>query len=295
MEYGILAQDLSPIGMNQKPITCLNCETVFTGKFCPNCAQRASTDRLNFRKVFSAEYLSDYLNLDQGILHTMWDLAHRPGHLVNDYLAGKRRRYFNFVGFLLIMLAIEAVLYSLATNTPSQMLYESIATQLEQQFPAAREWLSVEDIEKMLASQKFIFLVIVPLAASINWLVFRRMKYNLMEHAVAITFMLAMNTMLGFALLLFGMIPVPFETYSMVYGVFTVFVMVMGFVLFWQFSAPGNYTLGGRIWRVLLAYLSVTLVLGLSLQLVIGIYSGYRNAKAGNTDQMKMELFDQDR
>jgi hypothetical protein len=69
----------------------------------------------------------------------------------------------------------------------------------------------------------------------------------------------------------------------------------MGFVLFWQFSAPGNYTLGGRIWRVLLAYLSVTLVLGLSLQLVIGIYSGYRNAKAGNTDQMKMELFDQDR
>ncbi|MTB51415.1 DUF3667 domain-containing protein [Lewinella sp. W8] len=278
--------------MAQEPITCLNCETVFSGKFCPNCAQRASTDRLNFRRVFSAEYLSDYLNLDRGILHTMWDLAHRPGHMINDYLAGKRRRYFNFVGFLLIMLAVEAVLYSVATNTPSQMLYETFASQLEQQFPTARDWLSLEDIEKMLASQKFIFLVIVPLAAYINRLVFRRMKYNLMEHSVAITFMLAMNTMFGFALLLFGMIPVPFETYSSVYGVFTVFVMIMGFVLFWQFSAPGNYTVGGRIWRVLLAYLSVTFVLGLSLQLVIGIYSGYRHAKAGDADEIKKELFE---
>lgn len=274
----------------QDTITCLNCETTFSGTFCPNCAQRASTGRLNFRKVFSSEYLAEYLNLDRGILHTMWDLAHRPGHMINDYLAGKRRRYFNFVGFLLIMLAVEALLSSLAINTPAQILYESTASQLEVQFPQVREWLSVEDIEKMLASQKFIFLIIIPFTALFNKLIFRRMQYNLMEHAVAITFMLAMNTMFGFLLLLFGMIPVPFSTFSTVYFVVSIFILFMGLVLFWQFSAPGNYSRGGRIWRTLAAYGVVALVLGLSLQMVIGLYAGYRNAKQGNTDQI--ELFE---
>lgn len=244
------------------------------------------------KQVFSRDFIEEHLNLDRGILHTMRDLCYRPGHMVNDYLAGKRRSYFNFVGFLLIMLAVEAVISSFTINSAAQLMYSNIAAQLEQSIPNAREWLKIEDVEKMLASQKFIFLLVIPIAASLNWLIFRRMKYNVLEHSVAITFLLAMNTMFGFLLGILGCFPIDFSIFSSIYVVFSLFVLAMGLVLFWQFSKPGNYSIGGRLWRVLLAFGLVSFVLALSLQLAIGIFAGYRNADQGTAD--RIELFNEE-
>ncbi|WP_273443935.1 DUF3667 domain-containing protein [Neolewinella agarilytica] len=126
---------------------CLNCQTAFSGHFCPNCGQKASTRRYSWSYVFSKDFLSDIFNFDRGFLHTLRDLSYRPGHLVNDYLQGKRKTYFNAVGFLLIVLAIEALLWSLSQNSVAELMLDNFNAQLRDQPDPG---ITLEDVEIML-------------------------------------------------------------------------------------------------------------------------------------------------
>lgn len=201
--------------------------------------------------------------------------------MINDFLDGKRKRYFNFVGFLLVMLGAEALLQLFTTNSAAMMMYESVATGIEQNFPKARDFLKVEDVEKMLASQKFIFIFIIPILALINKLIFRRLGYNLMEHIVVVSFLLAMNTLLGLPLGILGIPTMPFSIFSIIYMASSFIIMGLGLRLLWQFSKRAEYSKLGRAWRVVVSLASVSFVMALALELIIGIYAGMRMAEQG--------------
>jgi len=87
---------------------CPNCMTVLPGeaKFCPSCGQK----RIH-AKDFSvihliAESVGDFFHFDSKFIGTLRPLLTRPGFLTNEYLAGKRARYFQpfklflFISFL---------------------------------------------------------------------------------------------------------------------------------------------------------------------------------------------------
>ncbi|SEP56689.1 DUF3667 domain-containing protein [Neolewinella agarilytica] len=255
--------------------TCLNCQTAFSGHFCPNCGQKASTRRYSWSYVFSKDFLSDIFNFDRGFLHTLRDLSYRPGHLVNDYLQGKRKTYFNAVGFLLIVLAIEALLWSLSQNSVAELMLDNFNAQLRDQPDPG---ITLEDVEIMLRNQKIIFLLTVPLAAFFSWLVLKRLLYNFLEHCIAIIFLLAMNTMLGFSAGLLGLLPISMDTFKLIYAPISLIVIAFDFLLIWQFSQKADYSLGGRIWRTALTFILVITVIAGSLQFAMGISKGYRDA-----------------
>jgi len=254
---------------------CLNCQTEFSGHFCPNCGQKASTRRYSWSYVFSKDFLSDIFNFDRGFLHTLKDLSYRPGHLINDYLQGKRKTYFNAVGFLLVVLAIEALLWSMAHNSVAEVMLDNIQAQVGREAAAG---ISLGDVESILRNQKAIFLLAVPLAAFFSWLILKRMQYNFLEHCIAIIFLLAMNTMLGFVAGLLGILPISMDIFKVFYVPFSYVVIAFDLLLIWQFSQKADYSLGGRIWRTLLTFILVITIIGGSLQFAIGISKGYRDA-----------------
>lgn len=261
------------------PTTCLNCATEFTGDFCPNCAQRASTRRFELKDLVSKNFLSETFNLDRGFLHTCLQMLYRPGHLVREYLAGQRKEYFNFIGFLLILLTVEAVLWEYAHNSVAAILLETMQQQLTKSNPETASMLTLQDIETVLRNQKLAFLLIVPLSAVGSWLIFRRTGFNYMENIVAVTFLLAMNTLLGLTVGLIGLLPLEPSVFKIFYYLVSVVVFGYGLVFFWQFSQPGRYTRGGRIWRTLVSYVVVLLVLSFSQQFFMSILAGARAAK----------------
>lgn len=258
---------------------CLNCDQPLSGKFCPSCGQRASTQRFTFKRIFSAEFLSDTFNLNQGLFLTLRDLVWRPGYMVRDYLGGQRKKYFNFIALLLILLAVEALLWAYAENSVIEVLRDRIVEQMSAQNPELAGRLRLEDIERALSNQKLIFILAVPIAALFTWLIFKRLKYNFAEHCVIIVFMLAMNTLLGISIGLIGLLPITFETFTAIYSSVSFIVIAFDLLLFWQISQKVSYTIFGRIWRVVLACLAAIMVIGLSLQFSIGIFSGTRQAK----------------
>lgn len=269
-----------------EPINCLNCDTSFSGNFCPNCGQKASTRRYSWSYVFSKDFLTDIFNFDSGFLLMAKQLFYRPGHVVNEYLQGKRKTYFNAIGFLLILLTIEAILWSMAQNSVAEILTDNVRQQLAQAQPDLAMVLSVEDVEGMLRNQKIIFLLAVPLAGFFSWLIFRRLNYNYLEHNIMVILLLAMNTLIGLGIGLVGLLPISMGVFKTIYYSFSAIVLVYDFILIWQFSKRANYQRGGRIWRSLLTLICVTGIIGITLNIAIGFFQGNRTA----ADQDKMEL-----
>lgn len=249
--------------------TCLNCQHPLAGDFCSGCGQRASTERFTRSYLFSREFLSGTFNLDRGFFHTCLNLCYRPGHMVREYLEGKRKEYFNFIAFLLLMLAIEALLWSWGHNSSAQLMQRQINDQLAVSNPDSTVTLSVADVQSVLANQKLLFIAAIPTAAVIPRLVFKRSGYNYLEHIVVVCFFLAMNTLLGVSLGLLGILPLDFDIYSTIYLVAANIIMLFDFILYWQLFKPVEYTLWGRLWRTLVGGFSVIFIIGVALRLAI--------------------------
>ena len=79
--------------MSQEEHECLNCHDHYTGNFCPRCGQAASTDRFSM-KVAAENFAEAYGMGERGMFRTILDLILRPGHLILDYLRGRRASYF---------------------------------------------------------------------------------------------------------------------------------------------------------------------------------------------------------
>lgn len=87
---------------------CNNCGNEFQGNFCPICSQKAGMGRIGWRSV--QQGIMDIWGLGtRSLLYSIWQLLWRPGHLISDYIDGKRQVSFPPVK----MLFIVAVIYSM--------------------------------------------------------------------------------------------------------------------------------------------------------------------------------------
>ena len=87
---------------------CNNCHHDFTGNFCPVCSQKAGMGRIGWSSV--RQGVMDIWGLGtRSLLYTIWQLLMRPGHIIGDYIDGKRQVSFPPVK----MLFIVAVIYSM--------------------------------------------------------------------------------------------------------------------------------------------------------------------------------------
>ena len=90
-------------------VVCKNCETTFTGHYCPNCGQSVR----DFDRPFSFilyNFVGDFFSFDTRFFKSLLALVVRPGFLTKEYFEGRRVRYappfriFIFVSFVLFLL-----------------------------------------------------------------------------------------------------------------------------------------------------------------------------------------------
>src|SRR5688572_10457773 len=83
-------------------MNCKNCDSPLDGNFCANCGQKSEIHRVTF-KHFLHEFFHAFTHTDKGILLLMKELITRPGYVAQEYLDGKRKKYFNPLTFLIIL------------------------------------------------------------------------------------------------------------------------------------------------------------------------------------------------
>jgi hypothetical protein len=70
-------------------IDCKNCETVFEGRFCPQCGQKATTGRLTVGHVLEEGWHS-VTHTDKSFLSLLGAMIRQPGLVINEFITGKR-------------------------------------------------------------------------------------------------------------------------------------------------------------------------------------------------------------
>ena len=114
-----------------KTTKCLNCDTEFEGKFCPECGQSAETGRFTFKFIWE-NLIAAILGRDGGIWFTLKNLFTRPGAMIVEILNGKRRKYFSPFPMLVFSLTIYLLIASVSGSRDEYNISEKdITAELE--------------------------------------------------------------------------------------------------------------------------------------------------------------------
>ena len=87
---------------------CSNCGAARTGTYCASCGQKFHERPLTVRRLVR-DVVERVFDLDQGLLHTFWQLVIHPGTVARRYVEGLRKPYVNPIAYLVICVAVTIV------------------------------------------------------------------------------------------------------------------------------------------------------------------------------------------
>lgn len=188
------------------------------GPYCAQCGQKQQ-ERLTLKVILRSAYES-ITNLERGFGHTVLTLLARPGKVAEDYLAGKRKAYFPPVRYLIIMIALSALVLIYSGYYDEQ--YEAMKQWQEQQLSVTgdqqkTEIYTEEQQQRQARIQEFtknylnlISLLSYPFLGLVSFWAFRKRKYNYAEHLVICAYWGAQSALYAMiVLLLLLLLPVP--------------------------------------------------------------------------------------
>ena len=201
-------------------VACKNCNSLFEGKYCPQCGQAASTRRIN-ALYFLHDIPHSILHVDKGFPYTFYQLVKRPAGALNEYLAGRRVSYDRPFSYVIIMSAISVLIVSRIRNY-IENLQQHAGAQLH---PAS-----------FLSHYQAVFIfLMIPLAAAITWLVFRKGKYNFWEHILINTYLGAQLNVLLVLINVFSL----FKYLITGSGSYSITVFITGFMIYYALTFTG--------------------------------------------------------
>ena len=216
------------------PARCLNCGHALPppGAFCPRCGQPPA-HRLSTAHV-AHELLHVFTHADKGILAYLPALLLRPGRLVADYRAGRRKRYFNPFQFLLLSAALATLLVN------QWHLFDDLATlqNLNPNLTPAELARAHAFYHGLSHYYNLVLLLLIPFNALLARLVYRRQGVNYAEAFFMNVVSSSANTL--YSLLLFVGLGLAHRSVAQLNVVQT------AVVVFTYFSAIGHTALGLR-------------------------------------------------
>ena len=188
----------------KKTTKCLNCNTEFVGKFCPECGQRADTGRFTVSFIFK-NFIQGILSNDGGVWFTLKNLFTRPGQMMVDIINGKRKSYFSPFPMLFLTLSLYVVIFTFtgSKKTDFDSLFdddETIEAEVNDKNLTEEQVLAEKTKVFVIKSLKFyrrnytaFFILTIPiylLSARISFGKKNRKKYNWGEYCIPIVYSL---------------------------------------------------------------------------------------------------------
>lgn len=181
---------------------CANCGRAIDGadqKFCPACGQPTPAHRIDWH-FLGHELEHSVLHMDRGILYSIKHLMFRPGHLMRDYIEGRRENQVKPLLLLMIMAAAMVFLakyflegdlvgsiMSVGRASASGDAHNSLDTaRMSNALAAVKHWMN--------ANYTATTLLLLPFEAMAFKLAFRRVgSLNYPEWLVIATFLTAQS------------------------------------------------------------------------------------------------------
>ncbi|MET0298138.1 MAG: DUF3667 domain-containing protein [Flavitalea sp.] len=228
--------------------SCLNCNTTLDqmARFCPSCGQKTDTHRLTFKHIIH-DFFHAFTHADKSIFGLLRDLAIKPGIVAKEYIAGKRKKYFNPFTFFLILAGLFVVSnkYFTSESTPPKP-DEAVLARMPTQ--AARDQYMLfftrgAEINGFLSRHSnVVSMFAVPVFGFITWLFLRRNKYNFAENITANLMFVSFSNII-FTVLIYPLLGQVRGNAGATYTILTVGIILQMIYLSWcyfQFQPVGG-------------------------------------------------------
>ncbi len=163
------------------PASCANCGTAVDLHYCPKCGQKHAPGRLHMDHLLS-EFAHNYLGTDSGFFFTLREMIVRPGHAVNEFLAGKRKPYLKPVQFYLLMLTLFFLVSELLNVNPVEMgsqVNRDLGIQPSTELTSKKRYQ--QTMEVLSTNMKVIFSMLLLVLALTMKLLYRKKPYTFTE------------------------------------------------------------------------------------------------------------------
>lgn len=205
--------------------TCKNCANTFEGNYCPNCSQKADTHRFTIKHL-AHEFFHAFTHADKGVIFLGKELFIRPGKVAREFNEGKRKKYFNPITYLLLVMALQIYL-SKKTDINTYYVNQITADQKLSKPEQKQDYQNFMDVmatvqENVQEHGKLMNFLFIPILAVFTWMMFRKSEFNYAE-----TLVLSVMYM-GHILLLYILVCIiPFVLYPESVGLTTTLYMVL--------------------------------------------------------------------
>tara|TARA_R110001632_G_scaffold6324_1_gene25716 strand:+ start:55076 stop:55957 length:882 start_codon:yes stop_codon:yes gene_type:complete len=253
---------------------CKNCKNSLRDidGFCSSCGARIIDERISLRFLFN-EFLDKVLSVDNKLLKTFLHLFKKPEVVIDGFINGVRKKYYNPVSYLLVSITLSGIyLYFL-----KDVAFEAIGASSDPNNPFANEEF-MKNIFNFTADYQALFTVAnIPVYGFISWLVFfNKKKYNFYEHLIIYLYAASQTAVLSF------LIVVPFyfidkEISGILTLVMSVFTLVyFAYVLVRLFKLTFFQLIIKTIYFTFLSII-ILLFIGILMNVVMMMYMGPEN------------------
>ena len=177
--------------------TCINCNTVFEGKYCNNCGQKNYTVKDKSIKHIAEEAFHFITHFEGTFFTTLKTLFTRPGKLTYDYCTGKRKPYFKPISFYLLIVVVYLFFPLFAGLNMKMSSYKglnitgpAISKQINNKAAAlhiTEEQLAERFELKSHNTSKILLFLFIPFSAVFITLLYYRSKRMLFDHLILAT------------------------------------------------------------------------------------------------------------
>jgi magnesium-transporting ATPase (P-type) len=180
--------------MEQSINNCKSCGEPLSGIYCSQCGQKTITERYTFRRIFN-NLLSTIFNFEKGFIFTIKQLFKEPGELIRNYLNGQTIRYYNPFRYIFIMATVSVVIGLLLGiyDSQSETMNDLLGVNQNDE-DLARQAKLMETIKPYM---NLFVVFIIPFISLVSYWLFKKKGYNLAEHMVGNSFLLAQTVFIG--------------------------------------------------------------------------------------------------
>lgn len=247
---------------------CKNCGNEFDGNYCNQCGQKASTRRLNLKRIFY-EVRTTLFQLDYGLLYTTKKLLTRPGKTIRDYLDGQRVYHFKPFTYLFLLATVYIIL---VRTIGSDALMSDVLKGISDGWGERSSNPDSFNVFDWLGrNYAYTVLLIIPIISLASFIAFRKMKYNYAEHLVLNSYIVGLNTFIfiGFTILKYFVKSV--ESLYLILDIAQQFISI-AVISICYYSTFNRYNPLIRIGLSLVTFVLIFVLIILLLFLVTGIY-----------------------
>ena len=239
-------------------MNCKNCNVSITNEdnFCPSCGEKTTFKRLTI-KSFTANFLNQFLGIENKLYKTFKELFTQPELVINSYIEGFRKKYVNVISYLGLAITLIGLQFFILKKLTPEVLIGDFQNNNSQ-------GLDMQSIMNLTYDyQGFIAIASIPFYALISRFVFiDSKKYNVAEHFVIITYSSA-QLFIAWFFLIMATLPFGFN-----YSIISSFLLIPMFIyMVYVYKRLYNFSLKSIILRT-----SSYIIMSLFLPIIIGIF-----------------------